>query len=65
MTIEERLSALGFALPAPPTPAGNYMGWAQGERLLLVGGNVGRLNGRPAAEVHRQGGRRGDAAASL
>ena len=26
MDIEKRLSALGLALPAPPTPAGNYIG---------------------------------------
>jgi len=47
MTIEEKLSSLGLDLPAPPTPAGNYVGWAQVERLLFVGGNVGRLNGQP------------------
>jgi len=47
VTIEEKLSSLGLDLPAPPTPAGTYVGWAQVERLLFVGGNVGRLNGQP------------------
>ena len=47
MTIEDKLASLGLALPAPPSPAGNYVGWAQADRLLFVGGNVGRLNGQP------------------
>ena len=42
--IEERLSALGLTLPAPPTPEGNYVGSVRVDNLLFVGGNVGRLN---------------------
>jgi enamine deaminase RidA (YjgF/YER057c/UK114 family) len=47
MTVEQRLSSLGLDLPVPPTPEGNYQGWAQLDRLLFVGGNIGRLNGQP------------------
>ena len=47
MTVEQKLSSLGLDLPVPPTPAGNYQGWAQLDRLLFVGGNIGRLNGQP------------------
>jgi enamine deaminase RidA (YjgF/YER057c/UK114 family) len=47
MDIEAKLSALGLELPAPPTPAGNYIGFLQMEDLLFVGGNTGRLNGEP------------------
>ena len=46
---EERLSALGLTLPAPPTPAGNYVGSVRVDNLLFVGGNVGRLNAEPLA----------------
>lgn len=47
MNIEAKLASQGLVLPAPPRPAGNYVGWAQVESLLFVGGNVGRLNGQP------------------
>jgi enamine deaminase RidA (YjgF/YER057c/UK114 family) len=47
MDIEKRLSALGLELPAPPTPAGNYVGSVRVDNLLFVGGNVGRLNAEP------------------
>jgi hypothetical protein len=47
MDIEKRLSALGLELPAPPTPAGNYVGSMPVDNLLFVGGNVGRLNAEP------------------
>ena len=46
MEIEKKLSALGLELPAPPTPAANYIGCVQVGNLLFVGGNVGRLNGQ-------------------
>ena len=47
MTVEQKLSSLGLDLPAPPSPEGNYQGWAQLDRLLFVGGNIGGLNGQP------------------
>ena len=55
MSIEEKLAALGLVLPAPPTPAGNYVPWAKVERLLYVGGNVGGLNGERPKYVGRVG----------
>jgi enamine deaminase RidA (YjgF/YER057c/UK114 family) len=55
MSIEDKLAAVGLLLPAPPTPAGNYVPWAQVERLLYVGGNVGGLNGERPKYVGRVG----------
>lgn len=55
MSIEDKLAALGLVLPALPTPAGNYVPWAQVERLLYVGGNVGALNGERPKYVGRVG----------
>ena len=46
-TIEEKLNALGFELPQPPTPGANYIPSVRVGDLLFVGGNIGRLNGRP------------------
>ena len=56
MDIEKRLSALGLELPAPPTPAGNYVGSVRVDNLLFVGGNVGRLNAEPLKYTGKVGG---------
>jgi len=45
--IAEKLATLGFELPQPPTPAANYIPSVRVGDLLFVGGNIGRLNGRP------------------
>jgi enamine deaminase RidA (YjgF/YER057c/UK114 family) len=45
MEIENRLKALGYELPNPPTPAANYIGYVQVGNLLYIGGNIGRING--------------------
>ena len=45
MEIENKLNALGFELPNPPTPAANYIGYVRVGNLLLIGGNIGRING--------------------
>ena len=45
MEIENKLKALGFELPSPPTPAANYIGYVRVENLLFIGGNIGRING--------------------
>ena len=55
MIIEDKLAAMGLALPTPPTPAGNYVGSVHIDRLLFVGGNVGRLNGAPPAHTGKVG----------
>ena len=44
MEIESKLRALGYALPTPSEPAGNYISCVQVGDLLFVGGNVGRFN---------------------
>ena len=55
MDIEERLSALGLTLPAPPTPAATTSAPCE-STPLFVGGNVA-VN---ADLGHRQGRWRGD-----
>jgi len=45
MEIENKLKALGYELPNPPTPAANYIGYVQVGNLLYIGGNIGRING--------------------
>ena len=45
MEIENKLKALGFELPNPPTPAANYIGYVRVGNLLFIGGNIGRING--------------------
>ncbi|HEX9454976.1 MAG TPA: RidA family protein [Candidatus Binatia bacterium] len=45
MEIENKLKALGFDLPNPPTPAANYIGYVRVGNLLFIGGNIGRING--------------------
>jgi enamine deaminase RidA (YjgF/YER057c/UK114 family) len=46
MEIENKLKALGFDLPNPPTPVATYIGYVRVGNLLFVGGNTGRLNGQ-------------------
>jgi enamine deaminase RidA (YjgF/YER057c/UK114 family) len=45
MEIEQKLNAMGFDLPDPPTPAANYIGYVRVGNLLFIGGNIGRING--------------------
>ncbi|HZS00689.1 MAG TPA: RidA family protein [Chloroflexota bacterium] len=45
MEIENKLRALGYELPNPPTPVGTYVGYVRAGNLLYVGGNTGRING--------------------
>jgi enamine deaminase RidA (YjgF/YER057c/UK114 family) len=45
MEIENKLKALGYELPNPPTPAANYIGYVHVENMLYIGGNIGRING--------------------
>lgn len=47
MEIEKKLNALGYEVPIPSEPAGNYIGSVQVGNLLFVGGNVGRFKDRP------------------
>jgi enamine deaminase RidA (YjgF/YER057c/UK114 family) len=54
--IEEKLAALGFELPQPPTPAANYIPFVRVGDLLFIGGNIGRLNGQPPKYTGKVGG---------
>lgn len=45
MEIENKLRALGYTLPRPPTPAANYIGYVLVGNLLFIGGNIGRIDG--------------------
>jgi enamine deaminase RidA (YjgF/YER057c/UK114 family) len=45
MEIENKLKALGYALPSPPVPAANYIGYVRVGNLLYIGGNIGRIDG--------------------
>ena len=47
MDIEKKLNALGFELPIIGKPAGSYLSAVQVGNILFVGGNIGRLNGKP------------------
>ena len=52
MTHEERLSASGLTLPAPPTPGGLYTPVVQSGNLLFVAGHVpSQLRGKVGSEV--------------
>ncbi len=45
MEIEKKLKAMGLELPEPPTPNANYIGFVRVGNLLIIGGNIGRING--------------------
>jgi len=53
--MERTLAGLGLHLPAPPVPAGTYVGYLQVDDLLFVGGNVGRLDGQGPEYVGKVG----------
>jgi len=53
--VEERLNEFGYELPQPPTPGANYIPSVRVGDLLFVGGNIGRLNGRPPKYVGKVG----------
>ena len=55
MEIENKLAALGLELPTPPQPAAHYIPYVLAGHLLFVGGNTGRLNGRPHTYVGKVG----------
>jgi enamine deaminase RidA (YjgF/YER057c/UK114 family) len=56
MEIEKKLASLGLEIPEPPKPAAHYIPYVQVGQLLFVGGNTGRLNGKP----HKYSGKVGD-----
>jgi enamine deaminase RidA (YjgF/YER057c/UK114 family) len=45
MEIEKKLDSMGLALPNPPTPAANCIGFVRVGNLLFIGGNIGRIDG--------------------
>ena len=45
MTIEQKLEALGLALPDPPKPVGNYRPARHVGNLVFTSGQTARLNG--------------------
>jgi enamine deaminase RidA (YjgF/YER057c/UK114 family) len=45
MTIEQRLSELGLALPDQPTPVGNYVPASRSGNLVFTSGQTARING--------------------
>lgn len=45
MTVEEKLAALGLALPDPPQPVGNYRPAKRAGNLIFTSGQTARLNG--------------------
>ena len=47
MEIERKLRALGYELPTPSEPAGNYIPSVLVGDLLYIGGNVGRFKDQP------------------
>lgn len=55
METEKKLAALGFELPAPPIPAAHYIPYVRVGNLLFVGGNTGRLDGKPHVYVGKVG----------
>jgi enamine deaminase RidA (YjgF/YER057c/UK114 family) len=44
--IENKLRALGYALPEPSEAAGNYIQTVQVGNILFIGGNIGRFKGQ-------------------
>ena len=55
MEIEKKLAVLGLELPTPPKPAAHYIPYVRAGQLLFVGGNTGRLNGKPHTYVGKLG----------
>jgi enamine deaminase RidA (YjgF/YER057c/UK114 family) len=55
MEIENKLTALGLKLPAPPIPAAHYIPYVKVGNILFVGGNIGRLNGQPLVHAGKVG----------
>ena len=49
--IEDRLKALGHALPAAKSPVANYLGTKRSGDLLFVSGRVSALQGEVGGEV--------------
>ncbi len=43
--VEERLVALGLALPQPPTPVANFLPFRVHDRLVFLAGQVNEWNG--------------------
>lgn len=46
--VEKRLAQLGIALPAPGSPAGNYVPFVRAGDLVFMAGQVARADGRIA-----------------
>jgi enamine deaminase RidA (YjgF/YER057c/UK114 family) len=46
--IQDRLAALGLALPNPSAPAANYVPWIQSGNLVVISGQIPFLNGEKA-----------------
>jgi enamine deaminase RidA (YjgF/YER057c/UK114 family) len=49
--LEDRLHALGLALPPPKAPVANYVGTKQSGQLLFVSGRVSALRGEVGSEI--------------
>ena len=64
MEIERKLNALGLELPNLPQPIANYIGFVRVGSLMIIGGNIGRINGAPA-QVQRKSWRRSKFGAGL
>lgn len=47
MKIEKKLNAMGYELPVPSQPTGNYIPHVQVGDILFVGGTIGRFEGVP------------------
>ncbi len=48
MSIEDRLSELGIALPEPATPVANYVPFVQIGNLISISGQIPMKSGKPA-----------------
>jgi enamine deaminase RidA (YjgF/YER057c/UK114 family) len=49
--VEDRLHALGLALPSPKAPVANYVGTKQSGDLLFVSGRVSHVRGEVGSEI--------------
>ena len=56
--IEDRLAALGLALPSPKPPVANYLGSKRSGDLLFVSGRVSQLRGEVGTDVTLDAARR-------